>query len=220
MFCKKLKSIKKNPVCSSMNEIKFGENGLAWLNPNNQYCFNYGWYNKQDFEDWYQGKGKIVKGDTDEEKVKYYELAVFEKKYPYATSIWYDYKFFDLIDENYSPESDRNNYSLNLKNIKPLKITKDNHVEIISKVLGNIIKYYADIHMIINEHNLAQMRTELSGARIALFSLGVGYMGACNTPQEITNLCWATDIARTKAIYLNYLKNNVKIPSLITENKL
>ena len=50
------------------------------LNPNNQKCFNFGWFEYQDYYDWLEGKGKIVKGKTDEEKKKFWDVAVFESE--------------------------------------------------------------------------------------------------------------------------------------------
>ena len=60
---------------------KFNQGNLTnqtyWLNPNNQSCFNYGNFTHQDFIDWANGTGVVVKGNTQEQKDKFmrYEKA-------------------------------------------------------------------------------------------------------------------------------------------------
>lgn len=208
--------LKSNPICSPMNNLerkisdKNGEE-LYWLNPNNQKCFNFGWFSRQDFIDWTNGIGNIVKGKTDEEKKKFWEVAIFEKKYNLAWAIGYDKKYFHLIDETYKPNY-KHSYSCNTTNELPLKITKNNHAEIIGKIMGNVCRYYSDREITVNSHSYRMMREELSGVKETLFMLGIGYYGASNTPCEIENLSWIADICIHKAAYLYYLNNGVEMP--------
>jgi len=69
-------ALKASLICKPMNDLHESEldndgTGIKikiWLNPNNQKCFNYGWFEYQDFYDWLEGKGNIVKGKTNETK--------------------------------------------------------------------------------------------------------------------------------------------------------
>ena len=79
-----------------MNDLSFKEDGFAWLNPNNQISFNSGYFEKQDFLDWTEGKGKIVKGKTDEEKLLFWNHAKFLKEYTDSWIITINLKYFDL----------------------------------------------------------------------------------------------------------------------------
>jgi hypothetical protein len=152
--------IKANSICSPMNKLEksIEKDGIAyyWLNPNNQKCFNFGWFSREDFIDWTNGTGKIVKGNTEEEKKKFWDVAVFEKKYDMAWAFGYHKKDFHLIDETYRTKQ-KHNYSCNTTNESPLKITK-------------------------------------------------------NTPAEIENLSWISDICIYKAAYLYYVNNGVEMP--------
>ena len=182
-----------------------------WLNPYNQLCFNYGWFEYPDFYDWLEGRGKIVKGKTDEEKQKFFEVAKFENKYDYAWSIGYHKKYFPLIDDSYHNEF-KPGFGIERICKKPLKITKTNHEEIISKVFGNICGYYSDLELNYTSKAHKCMHDELVGAKDVLFSLGVGYYGANNTPEEILNLAWAADLCIYKAVYRYFEINKIPLP--------
>jgi hypothetical protein len=208
-------AIKAHPVCKPINDLHESEiNGeiRIWLNPHIQHCFNFGWFNYQDFYDWMEGKGNIVMGKTDEEKKKFWDVAVFETTHELGWAIGYYKKYYDLIDENYQPKYNPTGYYLgrNVKN--PLKITNKNHAEIISKMMGYVCRYYADVEFKDYSHSYKIMNDELVGVKSVLFNLGVGYYGACNTPDEIENLAWIADICIYKSQYLYCLKNNVQLP--------
>ena len=218
---KLFKALKTNPVCQPMNgdlrECELDTDGggkqvRIWLNPHNQKCFNFGWFVYQDFYDWIEGKGKIVKGKTDEEKQKFMEVAKFENEHYYAWSFGYYKKYFNLIDETYRPEFKKGYYNTVIKT--PLKITKTNHAEIIGKVMGDCCRWYGDttVEPTADSHHLRRMRDELDGIKKTLFLLGVGYYGAVNLPEEPENLSWISDICVYKAVYLYYVKNNVLLP--------
>jgi hypothetical protein len=214
-------ALKANSVCKSMNDLKEseladGNNGLKtkiYLNPNNQKCFNYGWFEYQDYYDWLEGKGNIVKGKTDEEKKKFWDVAVFEEEHDMAWAFGYNKKFFDLIDETYRPET-KTSYSIERACKKPLKITKDNHKEIIAKIFGNVCRWYGDTTTEITSGSNARrrMNDELSGVKETLFSLGIGYYGANNIPEDPENLSWIADICEYKAAYLYFINNKIPLP--------
>jgi hypothetical protein len=213
-------AIKASPICKPMNDLKESEldndgNGVKvriWLNPNNQKCFRWGWFEYQDFYDWINGTGKIVKGDTPEEKQKFWEVAKFEIEHEYAWAFCYK-KHFDLIDETYRTQI-KAGYGYSTECKKPLKITKDNHVEIISKVFGDVCRYYADttVEPTINSRMLTNMRSELQGVKETLFMLGIGYYGAVNLPEDPENLSWIADICLYKSVYLYYVNNKIPLP--------
>jgi hypothetical protein len=214
-------ALKESVLCKAMNDLKESEldtadgNGKTiriWLNPRNQKCFNWGWFVYQDFFDWTQGKGKIVKGKTDEEKKKFWDVAMFESQHDYAWAIGYNKKYFGCIDETYHPKSKPNYYSIERYVEKPLKITKTNHEEIIAKVFGDICAYYSDTELTYESGHHRRIRDEVDGAKQVLYTLGVGYYGACNTPEEPLNLSWISDICIYKSVYLYFLKNNVPLP--------
>jgi len=214
-------ALKANPVCRPINDLEkskldndgTGQKIRIWLNPNNQKCFNYGWFEYQDFYDWAEGRGKIVKGETDEEKKKFWDVAVFEHEHDYAWSFGYYKKYFDLIDSTYYPQL-KKGYGFNSECNKPLKITKDNHAEIISKIFGDVCRWYGDttVEPTNNSHSRRRMHSELQGVKETLFMLGIGYYGACNTPEDIENLSWIADICEYKAAYLYYINNNIPLP--------
>jgi len=220
---KMVEAVATNPVCSPMNkdlretelnnEDGQGMTKRVWLNPNNQTCFNSGWFTYQDYYDWIEGKGRIVKGKTDAEKKKFWDVAVFMHENDYAWSFLYHIKDFKYIDETYRAEM-KEGYFSNRWAKTPLKITKTNHAEIISKVFGNICRYYGDTYQKpeSNSHMMSRMREELDGVKAVLFALGVGYYGACNTPEEPENLSWVADVCMYKAAYLYYINNNIELP--------
>jgi len=218
---KLLEALKTNPLCSPLNsdlrenelnnEDGQGMTKRIWLNPNNQKCFNFGWFTYQDFYDWIEGHGRIVKGNTPEEKQKFWEAAKFVAEHDYGWAIGYYKKYFDLIDDSYYPER-KKEWGMNSRAAKPLKITKTNHEEIISKVFGDICRWYSDTELTYSSHLQTKIDSELMGAKQTLFILGVGYYGASNTPEEILNLSWIADICKYKSVYRYFEKNNIKMP--------
>jgi len=209
--------IGESKICMPMNKLdkeNVGEDGKVrlWLNPHNQKCFNFGWFTYQDYYDWLKGTGVIVKGNTQEEKDKFFEAARFEATYNYGWSIGYYKKYYHYIDETYYPMCKPLSGYINNVVDKPLKITKTSHAEIIGKIFGYICNYFSDYDIENNQNQRRKIEDELHGAKQALYSLGVGYSGACNTPEEALNLNFAADICKYKCIYLYMLKNNVKLP--------
>jgi hypothetical protein len=216
-------AIKESSVCKPMNDLneseinnKEGESEVRiWLNPHNQKCFNFGWFTHEDYYDWLDGGGPIVKGTTDAEKRKFWEVAVFEVLHTSAWSIGYNKKHFHLIDETYH-RTITGDYGLNRYVQTPLKIAKNkkNHEEIISKVFGDVCRYYGDttVEYKIGDRNYMRMEHELQGVKETLFMLGVGYYGASNLPEDPLNLSWIAEICKYKALYLYFIKNEIELP--------
>ena len=213
--------IRKHPVCRPMNSLEKVENFLdggkrIWLNPHDQTCFNFGWFTIKDYYDWMDGKGPIVKGETDDDKKKFWDVATFKSKYDnVAWAIISHEKDFDLIHDNYYPYSKRDGGLVSRVN-KPLKNTKNNHAEIISKTLGAICnKYNNDVMYFepdLNSNFYIKIKSEMRGAVRVLYSLGVGYYGACNTPRDIENLSWISEICLYKIAYSYFILNEIELP--------
>jgi hypothetical protein len=197
--------LNEHPICSVLYDLEFKE-GRAWLNPNDQMCFHSGHYEEQDFEDWMNGVGKIVKGRDAEEKAIVWEYAKFMKEYNHAHSISYNYKFFHLITDS-NPNLSTHNYSI-------LDYNGENAMEIISRMYGTFV---GEISRDFNNREYDSVRREyqdtLWGVKKTLMMFGIGYLASSNTPQDILNHSWISDVVFSKAYYL-YLKNKgVKFPN-------
>ena len=140
-------------------------------------------------------------------------MAVFEQEHDMAWAIGYNKKHFDLIDETYIPKR-KTNFDRETDCIEPLKITKDNHKDIIAKIFGNACRWYSDttIELTSDSNIMRRMDDELSGVKETLFTLGVGYYGACNLPEDPENLSWIADICKYKAVYLYFINNEIPLP--------
>lgn len=211
------------PSFKAMNKLvwKHMDNGekRAYMNPDNQLCFNFGWFTKEDFENWVNGTGDIIKGNTQEEKDKFLYYAKLDGQYQGFYRFIYDTKYFDLINESYNPK--HKSFCLESHIETPLKITKSNHKEIIGNLFGYVCSYYVDLFAtqylreptkIYDSHSYKTMRDELWGVKWACYNFGLGYFGASNTPCQIENLNWFADLTISKSQYLALLKNGVEMP--------
>ena len=214
---------------TSMCELKWKdfENGekRAWLNPNNQLCYNFGWFTKEDFENWVSGTGDIIRGNTQEEKDKFLYYANLEATYQGFYSFIYNIQYFDLINENYNPAR-KSLYDTYIES--PLKVTKSNSSEIIGNLFGYVCSYYVDSFAsqylrnpkeIYDSHSYRTMEAELWGVKWVCYNLGLGFYGACNTPCQIENLNWFVELTKVKSLYLALLKNGVEMPDFEFINK-
>lgn len=211
-----IERLKKHPYCIPDNKLEFeldNNNGeySAYLNPHHQKYFNYGWFTVHDFFEWTLGIGKIVKGDTPEEKREIWKAIKFETKYKYTHSVYLDYKFFHLVDLNMLPNNSYNEYNFTpnkyIKVGDPSDLIKKSYSVIASYVL-NDLKYSEDFN-----HNIDEIYREYReyalGTNLALEIIGVGYFGAINTPTSIYNLSWYRDLVFTYCIY-KHLKYKLK----------
>jgi hypothetical protein len=207
----------------------------VWINPNNQFCFNSMWCSVEDLEQWMEGKGPMVKGRTPEEQAKYWEYAVFEETpiilgEGYSTieirhvqwMIKYHWKWFDLMDTDFEPH----NHSGSLGNLKmknPLSLTHVNSrdgklkMEAHRKIItGMYAPYVKEIEKDLEWRDWDSMRHEMEkefyGIKRTLYSMGIGYMGAVNTPEEIENLNWINGLVFAKGVYLFLKRMNYPMP--------
>jgi len=170
------------------------------------------------------GKGIMVKGDTPEEKKKYWDYAVFEKEGGFGGSRWlikYTWRWFDKFVTDFNPHA-HNGYETG-HILKPLKIKSlkiKDHIERQKREEEIIISMYAPFadeivrDMEYREWNAIRNECEKDfyGIKRTLYCLGVGYMAACNTPEDICNLSWVQDIVFGKAQYLYFKKIGMELP--------
>jgi hypothetical protein len=215
--------LKDHPVCRSLNDPLEDINGKVvnprdpnirvWINPCNQTCFSFGWCTEKNLRDWMNGTGIIVKGKTPEEKKKVWDYAVFESsdENHIYWSILHHWKWFKELKSDFNPHKFRRYIADSLEN--PIKITKNNHKQVI---LDMYVPFIKEISEDIEYREWSNIRTEFNknfyGVKRTLISLGVGTIGACNTPEEIENLSWIDDLIFAKAYYLYLVKTGVKLP--------
>lgn len=225
-----LDELKDHPICRSINDprkdVKDPRNfDQVWINPHNQFSFHSTWCTEDDLRDWMNGTGIMVRGNTPEEKKKYWDYAVFEGADDLGGSRWlikYTWKWFDRFVTDFQPHN-HNGYGMSSQIKKPLKIKNTRTRDIAENARREeeiIIAMYAPyINEIVSDleyRDWSNIRRECEkefyGIKRTLYCLGVGYMAACNTPEDIRNLNWVTDIVYAKALYLYYKKIGMELP--------
>lgn len=225
-----LDDLKKHPIAKPMNDpwnnvdLHKEPDASVWINPHDQYCFNAMWCTPEILEQWMEGKGPMVKGKNAEEKKKYWDYAKFiaEDKDHIKWYIMLTWKYFDRFTTEFNPHSHRG-FGMDRSIKKPIKIknmrTQD-HLENkirTQKVIIDMLAPYIDEIVDNLEYSEWQtvknkMESEFYGVKRTLYCLGVGYMGACNTPAEIENLNWVLDIVWGKAAYKYLKKKGEELP--------
>lgn len=179
----------------------------VWLNPNNQKCFNYGNFELQDFIDWSNGTGKIVKGETQDEKDKFMEYAEARKTLDSSLFIYFDY--LDLIDDTKltAPSTLNQNFDWINRDNDDMSIVKS----LLSSFVPELVRElsYMKVEDVKKQHQAGFWPISKS-----LSLLGYTYIGASNTPTEIRNISWAWNLVFAKAYYLHLLESDVKIPDI------
>lgn len=226
-----LDDLKEHPICKPMNNpwenVKDPRdpNLQVWINPNNQTCFNSGWCSEKDLRDWMEGKGILVKGDTPEEKKKYWDYAKLEASdnNHIVWSILYHWRWFKKFDSDYNPHSHKktNSYRLSTierpiiipKKVKDDRINKANEEEVIIKMFFPYInEILSDLEYLEWSNIFHKYEKEFYGVKRTLYCLGIGYFAACNTPEEISNLSWVTSLVQAKAYWIHLQKNGSELP--------
>jgi len=209
----------------------------VWINPHNQFCFNAMWCTPEVLEQWMEGKGPMVKGKTDEEKKKYWDYVVFEDskdEWGIDHSKWlvkYTWRYFDKFVTDFNPHAHKG-YGMETEIKHRLKLrnnhTKDqleNQIRTEEAIISMLAPYVDTVVRELEYREWNNVRREIEndlyGINRTLYCLGYGYMGACNTPEEISNLNWVKDIIFGKGIYLWLKKQNYPLPDfewLISRN--
>jgi hypothetical protein len=213
--------IESVPHVSPMNMttvIKGVKNGdkRVWVNPNNQTCFNFGWFTRQDFIDWANGTGKIVKGKNQEEKDKFMKYA---RAYQVLDLCVFNYGVhLDILDTTtilHGKSSYGNKYYRNLEKTAATEvirlvlsdIAREAKSELASAVsYARFLDPKVDITKIVKEKRDKYEERSLT-ACWTLSILGKGYFGACNTPCVLENLGWSRDLPFATAYY-EFLKED------------
>jgi hypothetical protein len=221
--------LKEHPICKCNydpgKDIKDPRDPdfRVWINPQCNFSFKSGWCSESDLRDWMAGTGFIVKGNTQEEKKKYWDYAVFESG-DTEYSRWlikYTWKWFDEFTSDFNPHKGgvglvsmiedpikipnirTRDYKLNIQ--RQERIIIDMFAPFISEIVSDL--EYSEWSMVRRRY-----QENFYGMKRALYSLGVGYLGACNTPTEISNLSWVTDIVFAKALYQHLQNTGVPLP--------
>jgi hypothetical protein len=228
--------LKEHSVCRPMNDPTEGINSdknlrdpdiKVWINPHDQFSFNAEWCSVQDLWDWMNGKGIMVKGKNPEEQKKFWDYACAEvaDEHHILWSIRYHFKWFEKMTTDFNPHKHQPYETGHI--VTPIKIrpkVKD-HLENQKREEEVIIKMLAPF---VNEmkKDLDQgrewqyIRKEFEegyyGVKRTLYCLGIGYMAACNTPEDFCNLAWVNGVVEAKAYYLHLLekekRGEVKLP--------
>lgn len=199
-----LSKINDSSVCRTSCSLEFKDE-RAWLNPSDQQSFNSGWFTEQDFEDWINGTGNIVKGHDIEEKAIVWEYATFKANISHSHLITLNHRFFHLVGEDYKRIND---------NFKPYKIDNNNHNEIISNIFGNFVPNTSRQFEYMKFDSIySEFRENLWGVKATLRLLGIGYLdGGCNIEGDVNNFSWFSDVAFGKAYYLHLKRQGTKFP--------
>lgn len=228
----KLGSKKKTPlerVLESIESYKLFMNApkielskgieTVWLNPNCQDAFNSGWYVIDDFIDFVNNTGRIIKGKTQDEKEKYVEYANFIKTVHRGWSVASNYEFFSLVKPNdYARRSIRDSYISS-----PLTVNKNQSSSVqkyirdifgscITSLLDDLCNYGHGVTEEQFERIENEYRSFSYGLSTSLYLQGVGNFGASNTPTRIENLSWYRDVVFSYAYYQSLLKLGINMP--------
>ena len=223
-----LEELGEHPICNPMND-PVGEvedprdpNLHVWINPHNQTCFNSAWCSPQDLYDWMDGTGIMVKGKTKNDKAKFWEYAELEAK-DENHMIWmilHYYKHFDKFETDFNPHN-HSGYGMNTQIRKPIKMranplrdSLDEQIRQEKIIIDMFAPYVNEIYNDLEYRDWQNIRhqadKEFYGVKRTLYCLGVGFFGASNTPEEISNLAWVTDIVYAKAYY-RHLKERLEM---------
>jgi hypothetical protein len=168
----------------------------------------------------------MVKGNTPEEQKKYWDYAVAEAK-DEDHIIWmirHYYKWFDKMTTDFNPHShqgyERRQIETPIKikpRVKNWEEEEKRQEEVIIKMLAPFVDEMKKDLDLGREWRYIKQEFENGyyGIKRTLYCLGIGYMGACNTPEEICNLSWVSDLVEAKAYYL-YLKSREERGEIIT----
>ena len=223
-----LDDLKDHSICKPMNDPwkdadpHKDPDFQVRINPHNQFCFNSMWCSEKDLEDWMEGRGKMVKGTTKAEKKKYWDYAVFEGGDHDRWLIKYTWKWFDRMVTDFNPWV-RDMYGLNMFMKTPIKIKRKTKEELQNQknaenvIVAMFAPFVDEIKAELEYRDFSSIRNEYDkyflGIKRALFCMGVGFIGACNLPEEIENLSWVTDVVYAKALYLHLKeKGEVELP--------
>lgn len=194
--------------CSSMNDVEPKDNGLYWLNPRNQECFNFGWYTVEDFRDWARKKGEIVKGNTDQEKADVVAYALAKQKFPYGIFMYR--KHFDKINLNFPTKKEQSRIS---SFGQRLRLDSQELCDIYGSLVYRVKNMFYDLEHLnpdsgyFDKDLYRKMNNQATNyIQGALFGLHQTrddiHFSYSNSPCELENVSWAQDLINSYAYYL------------------
>ena len=182
-----------------------------YLNPNQQACFNYGRFTKQDFVDWANWEGKIIKGKTAKTKAKFIHYA---KAYADPECGWsplYGSRWSHLFTGKYLQAK---NHSTKYDLLDQKELTS---AEIINLIYSSAIFTMVEelTYVTDKDKHRRDWREESYGIAKTLVLLGHGEFLYSNTPEILTNLAWVNDTAYRVAQYRYLVKHkNYEFPDV------
>lgn len=210
----------KVSMCSiDVNRLKKGE--TQWMNPYDQTNLESGWFTLQDFLDLKDGKGKCIKGDGIEKKLRN-ALAIWKREYD-RYCVVYATKDFHFVKDRCSILCERgfpsSNYYVKDENANTSKnyCNKD----IIKNAFSRHINHYVqDLEYIQHDRLYNKWRDTSWGIVQTLVDMGIGYYGdmgigyygAINTPEEIANLAWYRELVWSRIYYLHLKEKGLTEP--------
>jgi len=197
---------------------KLIDDGTHWVNQNQQGHFNSGHYSHQDFVDWANGTGRVIKGKTQEQKDKFMRGAAANRKHDLGLQIYI--KHLWMIDSEsktkWNPKYRQSNYS-NPINLSNRRESSDVIKAVFSEMVQSLYRdikdrwewdgRYCETDEERRNHdwlsNLKSNHREYMHGVCHILSVGGhGYYDACNTPCELENLSWSRDLPFAKAYAL------------------
>lgn len=179
-----------------------------WMNPNNQTSFEHGYLTHQDFIDWANGTGVVVRGETQEQKDKFMRYDEAHSKLDLSIFIYA--KYLHLID---SDSETSIQWGIHTRTKNPINTSrKQDSNTVIKKMLETRVqpvlndirdkhRWYGNnkeendwlnkVHRETNDYMYAFVH--------AIALTGHGYFGASNTPTVLENLAWSKDLVFAKA---------------------
>lgn len=213
-----LDELKNHSICKYLNdpfeniEDPRDPNIKVWINPSDQTSFISNWCSEKDLRDWMEGKGIMVKGNTIEEKKRYWDYAISLNNDREIWFILYHWRWFKKLVSTFEIRNKKNNFygSYIFKKLKvnykdPEKTILDVYVPFIKEIQDDL--KHLDIYKIKRSY-----KDVFYGINRVLYCLGVGSLGACNTPETIENLSWVKDLIYARAYYLHLLEIKTKLP--------
>jgi len=201
--------------CNAMNsksiieaDAKREEN--IWLNPHNQNCFESGWYTVEDFRDWANGIGKIVKGDTPEHQAKFMEYNKAEKELDSYLFMYFNYLWM-LKDDGRMNAYGTLMYKSDAHFIDKSK----DDMYIVQDILSSFVPEFQEDFKYRKCTDIRDEHRSMGwGIKKTLSLLGYTKIGACNTPTELTNIGWSWDLVYAKAYYLHCIETGINLPDI------
>lgn len=170
---------------------------VYWLNPVDQKLVNSGWYTVEELMKWVNEENcNIVPGEN-------WEILKWKNKSSINSMLLLFYRDLPRYEPTHADVMKE--HSLNYDK------TKQSRKDIFDTLASHILYIYLDSMRdgikfggkCITDQISQQVAERIFGIIETMAIQGLGYMGPCNTPKEVENLCWLNDMLHYKAtLYL------------------